>query len=175
MLRLDDPRWGELQSNYGTGSSTAQLLSRAIAGDPLDGWYDDLFQELLHQYTLSQVAFAAMPHLLEIARQRPDTRMHLLILIGACYAHAADPKAPLIPVDFKKEWHSTAQKALTLICTLLAEDQFSENELRYLLAALAALHGHHQLSVAVEALDTLVECPQCGALIVPMQYDTGET
>lgn len=175
MLRLNDPRWGELQSNYGTGSSTARLLSRAIAGDPLDEWYDDLFQELLHQYTLSQVAYAAMPHLVEITRQRPDARMHLLVLIGACYAHAADPGVPLIPSEFEMEWHSTPQEALRLICALLAEGQFDEVEMRYLLASLAALHGQPQLSQVIEALDVEITCPQCGADIDPAQYYTGDT
>jgi hypothetical protein len=172
MLSLKNLKWNELQSNYGTGSSVARLLSRAIAGDPLDDWYDDLFQELLHQYTLSQAAYAALPHLVEIARQRADTRMHMLILIGACCAHITDPGAPALPLEFKEEWHSAIQEALALIADLLAEGQFTENEMRYLLASLAALHGHSQLSQAIEALDVEVVCPQCGTLFDLLPHDT---
>jgi hypothetical protein len=161
-----------LHSNYGMGSSVARLLSRAVAGEALDVWYDDLFQELLHQYTLSQAAYAALPHLVEIARQRPDTRMHMLILIGACCAHTTDPGAPALPAEFEEEWHSATQKSFALITALLAEGQFTENEMRYLLASLAALHGHFQLSQIVEALDVEIVCPQCGAVIDALQNNT---
>lgn len=172
MLSLDDPIWNELQSNYGTGREVAQLLSQAFAGDPLDDWYDDLFQELLHQYTLSQAAYAALPHLVEIARQQPDTRMHMLIMVGACCAHTTDPGAPALPLEFTGEWHSAIQESLALITDLLAEGQFIENEMRYLLASLAALHGHSQLSQVIEALDVEIVCPQCGTFIDLLQDDT---
>jgi hypothetical protein len=175
VLALDDPKWNDLQSNYGTGSSVARLISRAVAGEALDDWYDDLFQELLHQYTLSQSAYAALPHLVEIARQRPETRMHLLVLIGACCAHSGDPGLPALPAEFKEEWHSAIKEALTLITALLAEGQFTENEMRYLLASLAALHGHLQLSQIIEALDVEIECSQCGALIDLMLYHAGKS
>jgi hypothetical protein len=59
-----------MSGNYGIGSSVAQLLSKAESGDPLGAWFDDLFQELLHQYTVSEVAYAAVPHLVQIASKR---------------------------------------------------------------------------------------------------------
>lgn len=172
MLSLDSPKWNELQSNYGTGQNVAQLLSQAFAGDPLDDWYDNLFQELLHQYTLSQAAYAALPYMVEIARQRPDTRIHMLILIGSCCAHTTDPGAPALPLEFKEEWHAAIQESLALITDLLAEGQFTENEMRYLLASLAALHGHSQLSQVIEALGAELICPQCGTFIDLLQDDT---
>lgn len=82
MLSLDDLKWQELTSNYTSGFHVAELLSQAYAAEPVDKWYDPLFQELLHQYTLSQSAYAAVPHLVQIARDKPEYRKHLLVLIG---------------------------------------------------------------------------------------------
>ncbi len=57
MLSLTDPRWLQFQANYTDGGRVASLLSRAEAGEPLGSWYDELFQELCHQYTVSEAAY----------------------------------------------------------------------------------------------------------------------
>ena len=53
MLSLDDPRWVQFRANYTDGVQVAKLLEQAQSGEPLDKWYDDLFQEIGHQYTVS--------------------------------------------------------------------------------------------------------------------------
>ena len=165
MLLLNDERWSELQSNYGDGRRAARLLSVAAAGTPMDDWYDDLFQELCHQYTVSEAAYAAMPHLVALARQSEIARKHLLILIGACYTSAHLPDSCPIPEDLAPEWHSAAKEAIPLVGKSLAEDGIYETDLRYLLSSITALHGYHSLAYVIEGLDTEIECPNCGALI----------
>ena len=51
MLSLTNPKWGELKSNYGNGARVAELRWLAKSDAPSHTWYDELFQELLHQYT----------------------------------------------------------------------------------------------------------------------------
>jgi len=164
MLSLTDPAWSELQSTYGTGTRVAELLSRAEGGAPFDHWYHDLFQELFHQYTVSEAAYAALPHLVTLARDDDEAQKHLLVLAGSCYAFSQLPDTPPIPAGLEEEWHAAARDAIPLLTEVLSTDGLSESDLRYLFLSLAAFHGHHSLALALEALDAESECPNCGTI-----------
>jgi len=154
LIELNDPKWSELKGNYGDGTRIAELIARAQSGASIDEWYEDLFQGLCHQYTVSEAAYAAVPHLVKIATSPEAPRSELLILLGACYADA--PDEALIPVEFEEEWHASAKAAIPLLAELLAEPH-SEDELRYLLSSLAAFNGYPSLARAIEALDSDTE------------------
>ena len=162
MLSLTDPTWSELQSTYGNGTRVAELLSRAESGVPFDRWYHDLFQELCHQYTVSEAAYAALPHLVTLAKDDESARKHLLVLGGSCCAFSQLPGAPPIPAGLEKEWYAAARDAIPLLAEVLSAEQLSESDLRYLFLSLAAFHGHYSLALAIEALDSEVQCPNCG-------------
>ncbi len=164
MLSLTDPKWSELQSTYGNGTRVAELLLRAESGVPFDGWYDDLFQELCHQYAVSEAAYAALPHLVAFAQDDREARKHLLVLAGSCYAFSQLPGVPPIPAGLEEDWHAAARDAIPLLAQVLSADQLSESDLRYLFLSLAAVHGHYSLALAVEALDSEIECPNCGTI-----------
>ena len=163
MLSLTDPTWSELQSTYGTGARVADLLSLAASGTPFDRWYHDLFQELCHQYTVSEAAYAALPHLVALARDNKEARKHLLVLAGSCYAFSQLPEASPIPADLEVEWDAAARDAVPLLTEVLSTEGLSESDLRYLLFSLAAVQGHHSLALVIESLDAEIECPSCGA------------
>ena len=167
MLSLTDPTWGELQSTYGDGTRVAELLARAESGVPFDRWYDDLFQELCHQYTVSEAAYAALPHLVALARGTREARKHLLVLAGCCYAFAPLPDTESVPAEWEQEWRAAARDAIPLVAETLAAQQLSESDLRYLFLSLAAFHGHRSLARSLEALDADVECPNCGTVFEP--------
>jgi len=153
MLALSDPQWPQFHANYTDGGHVAGILRRAEGGEPLDQWYDNLFQELCHQYTVSEAAYPAAPHLVRIAAARPALRKELLVLLGSCYASSAPSSRGLIPDKVLEEWRSSAKAAIPLLTGLLAEPQESEPDLRYLLSSLAALHGYPELAMAIERLD----------------------
>lgn len=166
MIELTDPKWSELRGNYGNGTLVAGLIDQAQAGAPIDEWYEDLFQGLCHQETVSEAAYAAAPHLLKIASNPEAPRMDLLILLGTCYAHSDSPvpteleekwhaptrKAIPLPAELAAEWQVSARKAIPLLAELLAEPH-PEGELRYLFACMAAFHGYQWLAQKLEALD----------------------
>jgi hypothetical protein len=154
MLSLTDLRWSQFQANYTDGAGVASLLRRAEAGEPLVNWHDDLFQELCHQYTVSEAAYPAAPHLIRLANAHPDLRIHLLILLGGCYAFAESSQIASMPAEVALEWRPCAERAVTLIAALLIEPQTDETELRYLLSSLAAFKGYPGLASAIEGLDT---------------------
>jgi hypothetical protein len=165
LLSLTDPKWSELKSTYGNGIRVAELLSLAKGGAPSPTWYDELFQELLHQYTVSEAAYAAIPHLVEIADEREELREQLLMLIGACYAFSQTPEATPITAELEENWRGAARQAIPIMGGVLGRSQPSQSNLRYLFSSLAALNGHYSLAVVLEALDSEIECPHCWDLI----------
>jgi hypothetical protein len=118
----------------------------------MNEWYEDLFQGLCHQYTVSEAAYAAAPHLVKIAASPKAPRKDLLILLGACYANSDSP----IPTDLEEEWRASARKAIPLLAELLAEPQ-PELDLRYLFSCMAAFHGYQWLAKKLETLDVLTD------------------
>jgi hypothetical protein len=164
MLSLTDPTWSKLQSTYGAGTRVADLLSLAASGAPFDRWYHQLFQELCHQYTVSEAAYAALPHLVKLAKDDAEARKHLLVLAGSCYAFSQLPEASPIPADLEIEWDAAALDAVPLLTEVLSTEGLSESDLRYLLFSLAAVQGHHSLALAIESLDAEIECPSCGTI-----------
>jgi hypothetical protein len=157
VLSLDDPRWAQYQANYTDGGHVATLLVRAEAGEPLGTWYEDLFQELCHQYTVSEAAFPAAPHLARLAAAREDGRLELLILLGACHTSAEPAKVAQFSADIAQGWRASAREAIPLIADLLASPQVDQTELRYLMSALAAVRGYPALASAIERLDAELE------------------
>lgn len=153
MLPLTDPKWRNLKANYTDGSRVAELLVSAGGGAPAEQWYEDLFQELCHQYTVSEAAFFAAPHLARIAAARPDVRKDLLILLASCHASARSPEPLPIPAESEGGWRSSAAEGLPMLASLLARPPADEDELRYLLSSLAALQGYADLALAIEGLD----------------------
>jgi len=170
LIELTDPKWSKLKANYGNGTLVAKLIAQAQSGAPIDEWYEELFQGLCHQYTVSQAAYAAAPHLVKIAASPGAPRMELLILLGACYAnsvshvpteleeawHAQARKDIPPPAELEEEWHTSARVAIPLLAELLAEPQ-PELELRYLFASLAAFQGYQWLAKKLETLDVDTE------------------
>lgn len=154
MLSLTDPRWLHFQANYTDGGRVANLLAQAESGEPLDNWCDELFQELCHQYTVSEAAYPAGPHLVRLAKENMELRKPLLVLLGACHTFSEPLKTHPIPTEFVPEWHSSSREALPLIASLLAQPQPSESDLRYLLSSLAAISGYPSLASAIEGLDS---------------------
>lgn len=168
MIELTDSKWSELSGNYGRGDQVAELIAKAQAGAPLDEWYEQLFQQLCHQETVSEAAYVAAPHLVKIAASLGAPRKDLIILLGACYTysdssipteleeewHAPSRKASLPPPEIQEEWHAAAREAIPILAELLAEPQ-PEVELRYLFSSLAAFNGYQWLAERLENLDVI--------------------
>jgi hypothetical protein len=150
MVALDDTRWQDLSGSFNNGSHTAALLQQAYVGADLETWYDDLFQELCHQYTVSPAAFAALPHLVKIAESCPDWRLSLLVLAGGCVSNADKPPEN-IAAEYEADFISAASSARVMLGQMLSEQQSSGSDTIYLFSALAAFHGYPRLARSIEA------------------------
>jgi len=170
LIELTDHRWSEFVGNYGNGAQVSKLIAQAQAGAPMDEWYEELFQQLCHQATVSQAAYAAAPHLVKIAASPGAPRKDLLILLGACYANSGSPipteleedwhapakKTTQLSAEIEEEWRASARQAIPLLAELLAEPQ-PELDLRYLFSCLAAFHGYQWLAKKLETLDVITD------------------
>jgi hypothetical protein len=157
MLSLTDPQWFQFKANYTDGGQVACLLARAEAGEALEDWYDDLQQELCHQYTVSDAAYPAGPHLARLAAEHEELRLHLLLLLGVCHAFSEPAATRPLPDGVREEWRASAAEAMPLIAELLSRPLPGESEVRYLLSALAAVHGYPALACVIEGFDDLQE------------------
>jgi len=75
MLPLDSPRWRELHPFFGEPEDVPRVIGEwmlAIGSDQEETVYRrDLFHLFLHQNTISSVAFAVVPWIVEACRTRP--------------------------------------------------------------------------------------------------------
>lgn len=153
MLDLSDEQWGRFKANYTNGATVAALLERAYTGDPIDRWYEDLHQEICHQYTVSESAYPAAAHLVQLAKANLQFRKPLLVLLGICHAYSDHTLLDSLPPDIKTIWDKSAQEAIPMILELLSESQPGPSDFLYLVASLAACSGFPSLARSMESVD----------------------
>ena len=150
MLALDNDLWVDLAGNHRDGSQVAALLRQAVTGADLDIWFEYLVQELIHQYTVSEAAYAALPHLVQLAEAYPAWRADLLILAGVCVSYGNQPPAA-IAEEYEADLSAAAGPARVMLGELLSHEQDSDSDVVYLLSALAAFHHCRELARSIEA------------------------
>ncbi|RGC67672.1 hypothetical protein C5N14_17985 [Micromonospora sp. MW-13] len=171
MLPLDDPRWPDLDHrgwSAGRGGPDAPFVPdelRQLRADPTDrGRFSDLWPYLCSEGTAWPAAYAAVPHLVDIARQLPAAgRDEYLIVVGlvATCSRGYGQTSDGLPDDITTAYRHALPEALALLAETLAGARHDETTTRYLLSAVAALKGHPELAEVLDDLDT-VECPACG-------------
>lgn len=165
MLDLDSPLWANIPASCSmSGGRTPKLIRQIRAGD--DRAYDELTQELCHQLTVGEVAYVAVPHLVDIARKEEVRRRVLpLSLIGAVEAaRKAHQDAPPIRNDWETEYFAANAQARILTAEALALSGWRKQDSHLLLAASAALHGHTELAMFLflDGGADKLSCPVCG-------------
>ena len=163
MLDLESLEWEAIASN---GKFTAQLIIKVQAGD--DSALDELYQQLCHQNTVSKVAFAAVPHLISIARNPLNIKRRAMLLstIGSivasrqCYSRSAAK----LPDEWKTDFIQACDEARILAAESLLTPALDTEDSFQLIGALAALHGHSNLALLLES-GLNFYCPECGEYI----------
>lgn len=70
MLALDDPRWSTLQGGYRVPYDASVALRQLETSPSTDRAWEELWNELHHQGDVGEASYAALPHLVRIARER---------------------------------------------------------------------------------------------------------
>ena len=95
MLPLDDPRWKKYKGGYREKYDASVPLKRLFQEGARQDIWDELWQELHHQGDLGEASYAAVPHLLEFARQSKKLDWNVFGLIATIELERPEnPKPP---------------------------------------------------------------------------------
>jgi hypothetical protein len=172
MLPLDSPRWKSFSTYFGTPEEVPlRLLSwrRSIGGPNEESEWTDLWEQFLHQCTITDAAYATLPHVVqELHRVEPLNRFDYLVELALIEsARQTGGASPVLPHDLAESYYTAIRDARQMAVELLSLD-WPKIEFRYLMSILASLHGHAGLGDLIFNLDSLCgECPKCGEFVYP--------
>lgn len=111
LLTLEDPRWADLLGGYKTPYDASVPLRRMEAGE--DVW-EELWDVLHHQGDVDTASYAAVPHLVRLARQKRN--FNLYALVGVIEVERHRKSNPPIPdwllADYQQAWRDLRALAL---------------------------------------------------------------
>jgi hypothetical protein len=172
MLPLQSSRWAQLESSVGgDGTLAAELLTSAKAGDI--SALAELQHQACHQFSVGEVAYAIVPHLVELAsafESESEARVQALTIIGCVAAGAAAfaSEASSPPSDLHEEYYEALRSALPLALAALESETLSPGQVTNLLGVVAVLK--RRVNLALHLLlhggsDGELSCPECGEYI----------
>lgn len=170
MIGLDSTRWKELRATSRDATETRVLLARAYEGDR--DVFGELFEQICHQFTASEAAYAVVPHLVRMCDESRTSAFQIdaLRIVGAVVAsRLAHPRSSApIPRDLETSFQSALGPALRCASNLAARADLSPEEGSEVLATIAALRGNYNLSMFIFHTVSELYCPNCGESI---KYD----
>lgn len=105
LLKLDSPRWMQLEAHFGNAGMDGELLAVPTL---LAAWhesvgtygeeyaYEPLYESFLHQQTIRSVAYAVVPHLVSrLSETDPDRRQMILDDLAVVDETEATPASEL--------------------------------------------------------------------------------
>ena len=146
MLASTDPAWSRLTHAYGAAGDIPALLERA-RGDLRPGhhresaWFD-LWSALCHQGDTYTASYAAVPHLVAIARTRrgSNSQFDALHLVSCIELARLEEHGPALSPFLEGAYRAALAEARALVAEALTRD-WPENYRDELTAAQAALAG----------------------------------
>jgi hypothetical protein len=168
-LPLDDPRWDTLGHRGGKGTENdaphpAGELKELLTDPGDEDRFGDYWPYLCSEGTTWPAAYAATPYLVDMAAALPpDRRANKLAVVGLIIACGSDGSCP---DDLRPAYLAAQQRMYPLIGASLPF--LDGNDLRYVLAAIAALRGQVPLAEVLANIDTVSgTCPECGEEVWP--------
>ena len=165
MLDLQSSKWNELSHAYGNASDIPALLEQLkTAPKPVnyesEPWFS-LWSALCHQSDVYTASYAAVPHVVADAANKPlAEQINHIHFVSAVEAYRHKITAPLVPFDLEQCYNSALKQTATLILDCLQID-WNEEEYRVLLGALAVVRGKYKLGWAITELQKETVCPIC--------------
>ena len=157
MLALNSPRWVTLEIRSGSAIAVPNEITYLLEHPGNEERLGDLSSELCSEGTAWSAAYAAVPYLLEIARQSLKAREYALVSIGFVVMCSGDTR---VPDDLQVAYRDALSKTLPLLLETMHLPASGE-ALRYQFLAVAALKGHLALAELMNLLDVDIVCPAC--------------
>jgi hypothetical protein len=174
MLPLDSAKWFELKAAGGNPLLVPRLI-QALTDKPTEQDWDEVWEQVSHQWTGYPVAFAAVPHLVYLAiRQERATTPGFLLGLG----RTVDSLASLSPpADLKDAWEDALREVSSIVNRAAVTRGYPSEDYVCVLHAAAALCGHQGLGTrlffSLYASAPELDCPQCGAYLSGEFEDSG--
>jgi hypothetical protein len=183
MLPLNSRRWRTLEAfchapGVPGGVEARDKLKRwcnAVGTSDSKHLYRQLRDYFTQQYSIKNVAYAVIPHLVkELGRLPPSERITCLIDIGITELATVNPHQPGLPDDLEDDYLAAVEKARRVAERCLALE-LSKEEFRYLIAVICILRGHEGLGGLLVHLHGIAgECARCGETVFPREIrDSG--
>jgi hypothetical protein len=162
MLDLSSTRWSQLRDAFGDGTRVPHLIAMLAAGNP--DAIADLYASIYHQGSVYSASFAAVPHLVDIARRErsPSFRAEILVLVGSIATARHDP-VDIPPEDVRTDCDVAVRAALPLVLPAL-KHSLEPTSAVYLLEVAAGLAGFTTLGRVLHGFideEFCITCPTC--------------
>ena len=178
MLELRSPQWKKLKQAYGSAEGIPELLTQLETARPSvnyqsEPWYS-LWSSLCHQGDVYTASYAAIPHIITLALKRPvPERFDFILMSAKIEAMRHKKKSPPLPRDLETAYEEAVRSGYSLVKTSLDHD-WSEEEYRVLLGALAIFKGRPALGNMLLDFDGDCMCPNCETTFRALGYDLTE-
>jgi hypothetical protein len=178
MLDLQSPKWRNLTHAYGSAEDIPALIEQLRTAPVPKSYQDDpwfsLWSALCHQSDVYTGSYAAVPHVVGIAAEKPEKeRIPHISFIACIEACRHRKKAPRIPTDLRSSYLLALEQVANLILECLMK-QWDEKEYAILLGAFAVMRGQPRLGNAITELPEESTCPECDAAVPPLGYDLND-
>ncbi len=151
VLDLSDPIWQKLAAGYrvtyDASSALRSLENAQSVGEEKVVW-DELWQELHHQGDVDEASYAAVPHLLRIAKSKAKLNWNCFGLIAVIELERHNPRNPPVP-DYLSEAYREALKTVGSIAFGHHDQDWDELLTSQVFSAIAASKGHHTIARAL--------------------------
>ena len=170
VLPLDSPRWAEFEVYFGQPRQVPERLAlwrESIGGPAEKRRWSELWEQFLHQFSITGAAYAAVPHVVgELNRISARDRFEYLVEIGLIESARQSEGAPALPEDLAPAYFGAVDEAKRLSAALLSLE-WPKVEFRYVLSVLASLHGHGVMGDMLFHLDCICGECRCGEVVYP--------
>ena len=158
MLSLDDPQWRTLTHAYGTANAIPELIAGLAAspgprnGPLAEPWFT-LWSSLYHQGTVYDAAYAAVPHVVDIACEtRGAIEPSFLLLPTSVELARLGGRGPAMPANLEADYHGAIARLIDVV-SHHKDDPWDETMTICAAAAQALAKGHAYLAAACLDLD----------------------
>jgi hypothetical protein len=152
MLSLDSPRWRKLKTFCPGAERLPVLLDswrKAVGSKKAAAIWRELVDYFLHQLSITEAAYAVLPHVVaELPRMQPKEQLLLLLDLSFVEAARLLPHAPRLPKDLSAPYLAGVREARVLACACLTAG-LPKPRFLYLLCCLSNLCGHPSLGQIV--------------------------
>lgn len=177
MLSLDSPRWSQLKAAGGNPSLVTGLIRSLVLSPSKHDW-DEVWEQVSHQWTAYPIAFAALPHLIQLGIEQGIAKSpEFLLGLGRTVdslARLGDP-----PADLEADFAAALRQVAPIVQAVSVTPGFSREDYLCVLHAAAALSGRcglgTELFFSLYASDPELDCPSCEADLSGAFEDGGLT